>query len=191
MVRLLLGACALAGPLGLLPVAPRASVLLLMPLAFARLDRDELLSHPTRAALLREVRDSGGLHLRELHRRVGGAWGAFAFHVRTLVQAGHLRERRQGRYVVVVAAGARPAPCAPVCQPLARRILDALPHDGAPVALVDLRDRLGVSRQLLDYHLRRLEGLSLVAQGRREDGARTARRATATAALAPSTASGA
>lgn len=129
---------------------------------YTRFRRDEILEHETRRRIVEAARASPGVHLRELHRRVGGAWGVFSFHVGMLVQARYIQTRREGRYVVAYPPGAPVVKEVAPHHPVARRIHDALPEDGSAVAFGELRDGLDISRQLLAHHLKKLESLGLV-----------------------------
>ncbi len=160
-----------AALVALLFEGPRALVARLAGAAFfalyTRLSPSDLLDHPLRRRIHDEVSRTPGIHLRELNRRVGGGWGAFRVHLRLLRDAGYVRFTRHGKYATVHASAAPAAVSAadPVLpNPLTRATFAALPPDGAPLDLRDLRDRVGISRQLLNYHVRRLEveGLAVI-----------------------------
>ena len=163
------GLSVLALALALLTDGGRALLGRLAGVLFTRFAPDELLDHETRRRILDEIRREPGIHLRELHRRVGGAWGSFDFHVGMLRQGGHVTARREGRYTALYRAGEAQGDPG-LHHPVSLRILDLLPEDGAPVPLSTLRERAGVSRQLLAYHLKRLEegGLARRDEVRRE-----------------------
>lgn len=130
-------------------------------LLYTRFTREEVLEHPQRRRLYDLARESPGIHLRELQRRLGCAWGPFSFHLGMLTQAGYLRCEKQGAYRLVFPQGIRPeGPLIP--HPVAQRIHEALPEDGSAIGLRELRDRVGISRQLLSYHLRGLSERNLV-----------------------------
>ena len=136
---------------------------------YTRLAPGDVLLHPQRRRMNDLVSAEPGIHQRELHRRVGGAWGPFTFHLRMLAKAGHVRVVRQGGYALVFPAGAPPTASA-IPHPVARAVYDALPQDGAPLALVDVVARVGVSRELVGYHLRGLEARGLVKRVPLEGG---------------------
>lgn len=129
---------------------------------YTRLTPSDVLAHPQRRRIHDEVTATPGVHQRELHRRVGGAWGPFAFHLRTLAKAGHVRLARQGAYTLVFPATGPVAPASAIPHPVARAVFDALPEDGSPVPMMDLAARVGASRELVAYHLRGLEARGLV-----------------------------
>ena len=153
-----LGALALL--LALLTDAGRALLGRAAAALYTRIESDDVLGNPMRRRILEEVRRAPGLHLRELHRRVGGGWGAFDFHLGILRRAGHVRIAREGRYAAVYPMG-QEASGPVVHHPVTRRVLDLLPPDGSCVPLPTLRERADLSRQLLDYHLARLEQMGL------------------------------
>lgn len=128
---------------------------------YTRFSREELLDHPQRRRLHDLVAASPGLHLREAHRQLGCAWGPFTFHLHMLVQGGYLRCDKHGRNRVLFLRGGE-AGAVPLPHPLARRIHDAIPPDGSPIPFKALREQVGVSSQLLGYHLRGLAKKNLV-----------------------------
>ncbi|HLE96984.1 MAG TPA: helix-turn-helix domain-containing protein [Candidatus Thermoplasmatota archaeon] len=150
---------------------------------YTRIAPDRVLDHPARRRIYDIVVASSGVQQQELHRRSGGAWGPFTFHLRILKEAGVVRREGLGRYAFVVAAGTRPEGDAPVLIPQrrARVIFDALPIDGAPVPVPGLRARLGMSRQLLDHHLLGLVARGVVRVDVGPDGARVVARVLPTA----------
>ncbi|HET6405950.1 MAG TPA: helix-turn-helix transcriptional regulator [Candidatus Thermoplasmatota archaeon] len=146
--------------------SPHLAGRLVAPL-YTRIARDDIAAHPARSRICALLRENPGLHLRDLHRRVGGAWGTFSFHLGMLRQAGAVRFERDGRYVAAYLAHQAHAPPAPRT-PTAQRVLDALPLDGSAMSVTLLRERTGLSRQLLDHHLAALlqQGLVLIEDAR-------------------------
>lgn len=175
LVALLLGALGLAAHFGLG--------------LYTRIASDRLLDNPNRRAIYDRVMAQPGIHQRELHRAAGGAWGPFTFHLRLLREAGYVRVEDQGRYKLVFPAGANPpTPAgAAIPHPVTRAVFEAVPGDGAIVAFSELRDRLGLSRQLLSYHLRTLETRGLVVAVRTLQEERGVKRAGARGPAAPRT----
>lgn len=153
------------------PTVTLAAVILLVFLAaakgaavlYTRFRPDELLAHPRRSAIHDIVHAHPGIHKRELHRRAGGAWGAFAFHLQLLEKARYVKEVRTGGFVQVYPLGVTvDAVAATVPHPRLQSFYRALPPDGTRVPLKDLRQRLGLSNQLANYHLTRLQAQGLV-----------------------------
>lgn len=122
---------------------------------YMRFSRDELLAHPRRALLFRLVCEEPGIHQRELARRSGIGWGAFRGHLEYLIATGYLKRERRGRYTLVFPTGTS-ASGLEIPNPQARAVLAALPADGSAIELRALRERLAISRQLLNYHARML-----------------------------------
>lgn len=130
---------------------------------YTRIDSSRVLDHPTRKRMHLEALASPGIHQRELHRRVGGAWGPFTFHLRVLLRSGHLRLRVEGGYTFVFPGGTRVEDAPPaIPHPLAKAIYDALPPDGEPVPLRDLALRVSASREAVRHHVRGLVERGLV-----------------------------
>lgn len=120
------------------------------------------------------VKKHGGLHLRELQRQLGITWGLCDFHVRALVEIGFLKIRREGRYAVVQLVGG-PSGAAALPHPVSRSIYSAIPIDGAPITSAAVCEALGLSRQIVDYHLQALARRDLIdvsGRGARKEIAR-------------------
>lgn len=144
------------------------SLLILARLAlvlYTRIKREELLDHPARRAVYHAAHAAPGTPARELQRASGLAWGAFNLHLRALVQGRYLRTERVGHYLLVYPVGTH-APGIP--SPAARAVYAALPANGAGVSVSACRENLGMSRQLLDHHLKSLAQRGLVRLERDE-----------------------
>lgn len=149
-------------------VGAGVSLLLLARLAlvlYTRIKREELLDHPARRAIHDVAHAAPGTPARELQRATGLAWGAFNLHLRALVQGRYLRTERVGHYLLVYPMGAH-SPGIP--SPAARTVFAAIPADGTPVSVVACRESVGMSRQLMDHHLKSLANRGLVEIGRDE-----------------------
>lgn len=139
----------------------RWPVLGLLPL-YARLQPRRALEHPRRAAMLALVQHEPGLTLADLQRRLDLPNGALRHHVRLLEVAGMLRTVPDGalrRLYPTAAPRVAPTPG------LGERALATLRARG-PMRASALAEELGVSRQSLHYHLKRLEKAGKVVSER-------------------------
>ena len=143
---------------------------------FSRIRPSAILDHPKRAAILAAVTSDPGIRLRALNRAVGGAWGPFTFHLEMLKKAGLVTVRKEAGYAGVFAVGPTTGSAALPLHPLRRKILGLVPSDGAPVSVADLRSRMAESRQIIDYHLRRMCEDEILVES--SEGARQVRRKT-------------
>lgn len=117
-----------------------------------------------REALLAAIQEQPGIHLRALQRRLGLGWGTLSYHLAVLVRSQAVHVVREGKHALVYADGSGPLP--PVAllalRGAAARIFeDPTLHKAATQS--DIQARLGISRQLVTYHLQRLETNGLVA----------------------------
>lgn len=151
---------------------------------YTRISPSRLLDHPTRRRIHELAAERPGLHLRELHRLVGGAWGPLQFHLGLLVQAGIVTLSRAGRYRVVHAGPSKPPGAVGPVHPHAQSVLDALPADGRAVGVADLAEALGLSRQLVGHHVSMLERRGLIVVTTAGAGRRLVARAQASGAAA-------
>lgn len=123
---------------------------------YTRLAPEDILGHPTRRRIHAEVVARPGVHAREVHRMVGGAWGAFSFHLRVLERAGAVCIHRDGKFTALYPAQAGPPRTLPLRSETARRLLEALPKDGTPIEARSLQAHLKLPRPLVHYHLHAL-----------------------------------
>lgn len=133
---------------------------------FSRIERPRVLDHERRARILEIVQAEPGIHSEDLRRRTGLAQGTLQHHVRKLVETGVLVRRRVGGYTCYHAPGAADAQGleaqAVGRSAAARRILAALEEDPS-LSGTALAERLGMSRQSVHYHLKRLRASGLVS----------------------------
>ena len=111
------------------------------------------LQHPRRAGIVALVRAQPGLTLADLRRRMGMSNGVARHHVALLEAAGLVRTVPDGtlRRLWPVGEPARAVP------PLRERVAETVQTRGR-VSSADLAHQLGVSRQALHYHVKRLVG---------------------------------
>jgi len=131
---------------------------------YARLAPRRALEHPRREAMLALVRAEPGLTLADVQRRLALSNGVARHHVALLQSAGLVRRSHDGarRRLWPIGAAIVAAPS------LGERAVTLVEQRG-PMRAAEIADALGVSRQSLHYHLKRLEADGrLVA--RREGG---------------------
>lgn len=167
-VAVAMGAGAALGLAGLLAWAARSDLIRLLAGAailplYTRLKRSDVLTNDVRAGIFEHVRANPGVRFEEMRRALALPAGVLTFHLRVLERERFVtveREWTRRRYYPV--GGARlPAPARDVATTLAS-LLAREPGLGAG----EVARRLGISRQLARYHLRRLELEGrLVAEG--------------------------
>lgn len=121
----------------------------------------------TRERLAALVEAMPGIHLRMAQRALRRSIGTIVYHVRALTQDGRIRRVRQGRYV-------RLYPVIPIPHGVSRRLARAFWRlsessqrilsllTSGPRRLVDVAARVGISKQLAHYHLRRMLAAGIV-----------------------------
>ena len=155
LAALLLGAAGGASALAALAWRRRWHLPLLA--LYARLKPGRVLEHPTRQALARLVAEEPGVRLADAQRRLGLANGRLRHHVDRLESTGVLHTVADGphRRLYPTAMG-RVAPTPGLSERLVALLRERGPLPAAAVAA-----SLGVSRQALHYHVKKL-----AAQGR-------------------------
>lgn len=124
------------------------------PLAalYTRLRPSGVLDQPTRERILALVRERPGVTFGDLRRATGMGAGTLTYHARVLERAGVLHSVPDGqvrRFFTLDAGRVAPTP------PLDERAVQALRERG-PMSAGELARALGVSRQALHYHLKRM-----------------------------------
>jgi DNA-binding transcriptional ArsR family regulator len=118
---------------------------------YTRLAPHRVLDQPTRNALADLVHAEPGIAFGEAARRLDLGAGALTYHARVLERSGVIfsaRDGQQRRFYPVAGGRVAGAPS------LAERALDGL--RAGPRGLAELARELGVSRQALHYHLKRM-----------------------------------
>lgn len=132
--------------------------ILLAPL-YTRIARSKVLDQPTRERIAKLVEAQPGITFSELQRALAMGAGTLTHHARMLERAGVLHSARDGqhrRFFLVSHGRQEDAPSLP------DRALHVLATQG-PATLANLARTLGVTRQALHYHVKRLEREGLVA----------------------------
>lgn len=120
---------------------------------YARLAPRRALEHPRRRKMLDLLRSKPGLTLAQLQREAGLTNGVARHHVALLEAAGVVRSVQDGALRRLWPVG---VPIAPPTPGLAERAIATLAARG-PMRATELADALGVSRQALHYHVKRLQ----------------------------------
>jgi len=119
---------------------------------FARLRGKETLRHVVREGIYDHVRQNPGVRFVQLRRQLGLSHGAAAYHLRVLERNRLVRVRtvwtRRSYFPIDAPPPAASGPAHDV-------VLDALARRPG-IRLADVAQELGLSRQLVHYHLRRL-----------------------------------
>lgn len=132
---------------------------------FHRIDRDELLDHPTRRRIHDLVADEPGIHFSELRRRTDTSPGNLDHHLHRMVEEGLLEHHESAGYRCFFLPGAIPDEIAEtldrVRSPTARRVLAHLASNRATTG-AELAEALGRAPSTIAYHVDRLSDAGLV-----------------------------
>ncbi|MCK4717267.1 MAG: helix-turn-helix domain-containing protein, partial [Thermoplasmata archaeon] len=136
-------------------VAKHKELLLLIP-AYSRLSNEEIVHNPTRSAILKYIEDSPGANFSHIMKKLEMKNGVLSHHLRTLERAGYVRSKKDGslrRYY--------PANCA-IPMSLEEKLLYALAQNPG-VSETELAKIMGVTRQVVNYHVLKLSNKRKVA----------------------------
>ena len=150
---LALGAGAAVAAGGTALALTRRRWMLGIALLYTRLAPSRMAEQPRRARILEHLRETPGASLSELRRALGLANGALMHHVDLLERSGLVVSAMHGKERRVFLVGT-PRTLVPEA-PLPERIVDALATRGRTTQ-GELAAALGVSRQALHYHVKRL-----------------------------------
>lgn len=157
----------------------RANVVLASVVLFSRLSAGAVTSSTERRVVLDAVVAQPGIHLRGLQRATGFAWGKLSYHLSVLARAERVRFERRSKFVHVFPASASQTTPPKVTfhhRGAAGPIFDAIPEAGG-ITQRELETSLGLSHQLIRYHLGSLErgGWVVLLEGRPRRYLRAAR----------------
>lgn len=119
---------------------------------YARVRRENVERHPSRARLVAIARARPGVTLAEAQREAGLANGPFEHHLAKLVRSGRLVVEERGRARLLRLAEDRAPPSAPD----ASGAVAAFVRERGPVRAAVVARELAMSRQALHYHVRKL-----------------------------------
>lgn len=132
------------------------------------LSKEELLDHEARQEIVELVRTRPGLHLREVSREIGG-YGRTVYHLQCLEAAGILKSERDGRYRRFYPLGLVDPEAAEIST---RDQVLAVVRDRPGTYAAAVARELGVSRQVVYYHVKALVDAGLIVaekNGRRKE----------------------
>lgn len=156
------GAVGVGGGAGVVAWLHRRWPLALVGL-YTRLLPSSVLTQPLRERIAQAVRERPGIPFGELKRALGMGSGTLTHHARVLEDAGVLFSTTDGQARRFYLVGHGRVEATP---PLDERALQTLRERG-PMSASDLARALGVSRQSLHYHLKRM-----LQEGRLQGGPR-------------------
>lgn len=136
-----------------------ASGALLAPL-YSRIRRSEVLDNERRRRIHDAIEEEPGIHFTALMRKTGLPNGALYHHLSVLERNGLITSRRMGGRRVFSPAGRETA-----SEDVTRAehdLLDLLPLEGITQAA--LAERLGITRQGVNYHVKNLEAKGALRQ---------------------------
>lgn len=119
---------------------------------YSRLEPEELAQHETRKAVLQELEETPGLHLRALARAIDTPLSTVTYHIRRLEEGGLVRSQRDGFKRRLYRTGT-PDEAGP--EDLRSSLLHII-RSNPGLSQAEAARRLGTSRQLVHYHLQRL-----------------------------------
>ena len=130
--------------------------LFLAPL-YLRIPEPDVLNSTLRSNINDLVNERPGATFSEIRVAMGAATGTVQHHLRVLVRSGVLRRVRTGKYTRYYPSNTRVLAIGPTQE----MIVKALAMDG-PGTKAALGKRMGMSRQLVHYHVERMESVGLV-----------------------------
>lgn len=120
---------------------------------YSRIPRDELLEHEIRDQLIDVLEAKPGLYLRQLARSVDVPYGQTVHHLEKLEQADLVVSVREGQHLRFYPVGTgEPIPKAWSTRERVLGVIERYPG----VTQVEIARRLGISRQLVSYHVKKL-----------------------------------
>ena len=123
---------------------------LLVPM-YSRISRDEVLENETRGDIYRLIAHSPGMDLLSIKNALGLSNGVLAHHIHTLERERYLRSVRDGRYRRFFVSGTKVELANSMEQEILKEV-EACPS----INQCQIAKNLGISRQALNYHIRKL-----------------------------------
>lgn len=135
---------------------------------YARVTGQDVLDHPVRQRLMQAIEAQPGIHLKQVSRVAGLAWGQTQHHMRKLVDAGVVVARPSAGYTCYFPRGQHRyvmASAAVLKADGARRLFQAITSTTG-LSMGQLSRMAGLTESTAHYHLRRLESAGLVTTQR-------------------------
>jgi len=139
--------------------APGSNASILLAPLYLRLPEPQLLNSSLRSSIYSCVQSNPGATFTEIRAQTGAAAGTVQHHLRVLERGGVLRRVRAGKFTRFYPATARATRLSPPEERIARALSDV-----GPTSQAALGRMLGMSRQLVHYHVEHLEGRGIVAR---------------------------
>jgi len=139
--------------------APGSNASILLAPLYLRLPEPQLLNSSLRSSIYSCVQSNPGATFTEIRTQTGAAAGTVQHHLRVLERGGVLRRVRAGKFTRFYPATARATRLSPPEERIARALSDV-----GPTSQAALGRMLGMSRQLVHYHVEHLEMRGIVAR---------------------------
>lgn len=154
---------------GLAASAAVGAVLRIVLALYRRIAHPDLLQNPSRAAVYDVVRTRNGIRVRDLAHVLDLDRTTIEYHIRQLERGSYVASRRVGRDTRVYLSSEQPRGSqaaersAAVLHPISKSILAATAVEGGATR-GEIARATGIPRSTVNWHVRRLLGLSLVAE---------------------------
>ena len=132
----------------------------LVPL-YSKLSPDAVLANSSRAQLYNMVCSQPGVTFGTLARVLNIAPGTAEYHLRILEREGYLRARKCGKFVRYYPWEMKTSPYTPIQQ----KIMNSLAIE-PNLSQTDLAEKVGVSKQVVNYNLKQLRELGVLEEQR-------------------------
>ena len=139
--------------------APGSNASILLAPLYLRLPEPQLLNSSLRSSIYSCVQSNPGATFTEIRTQTGAAAGTVQHHLRVLERGGVLRRVRAGKFTRFYPATQRATRLSPPEERIARALSDV-----GPTSQAALGRMLGMSRQLVHYHVEHLEMRGIVAR---------------------------
>ena len=139
--------------------APGSNASILLAPLYLRLPEPQLLNSSMRSSIYSSVQSNPGATFTEIRAQTGAAAGTVQHHLRVLERGGVLRRVRVGKYTRFYPATTRATRLSPPEERIARALSDL-----GPTSQAALGRMLGMSRQLVHYHVEHLVTRGVVAR---------------------------